>query len=215
MRKAPTYSIDQWLAAPTQLAAPADIPVPLAPLITALRNAKPEQLSSNDPVATRIADQQAAVLVLLKDAAVGPEVVLLQRSDTLRHHPGEIAFPGGSREPTDRDPTATALREATEEVGLDPRGVDPLLTLPRLLIPASGFDVTAVIAHWRHPASIHPVHPEETRRVLTIALPELDNPARWHAFRTRGWTGPATYLDAATRLWGYTAEVLAFMADNL
>ena len=86
LRKAPTYSTDQWLAAPTQLAAPADIPTPLVPLITALRTAKPE-LSSNDPVATRIADRQAAVLVLLKDATVGPEVVLLQRSDTLRHHP--------------------------------------------------------------------------------------------------------------------------------
>jgi 8-oxo-dGTP pyrophosphatase MutT (NUDIX family) len=190
-------------------------PLPLVPRITALRHAKPEQLSSNDPVATRIADQQAAVLVLLEDGAVGPEVVLLQRSDTLRHHPGEIAFPGGSREPTDRDPTATALPEATEEVGLDPRGVDPLLTLPRLLIPASGFDVTAAIAHWRHPASIHPVHPEKTRRVLTIALSELDNRARWHTFRIRGWTGPATYLDVATRLWGYTAAILGFMADNL
>jgi 8-oxo-dGTP pyrophosphatase MutT (NUDIX family) len=215
MRKAPTYSIDRWLAAPTQLAAPADISAPLVPLITALRTAKPDQLSSNHPVATRIADQQAAVLVLLGDAAVGSEVVLLQRSDTLRHHPGEIAFPGGSREPTDHDPAATALREATEEIGLDPRGVIPLITLPRLLIPASGFDVTAVIAHRRHPGPIHPVHPDETRRVLTIALPEFDNPARWRTLRTRGWTGPATYLDAATRLWGYTAEILAFMAHNL
>jgi 8-oxo-dGTP pyrophosphatase MutT (NUDIX family) len=149
MRNAPTYSIDQWLTAPTQLAAPADISAPLVPPITALRSAKPQQLSTNDPLAARIADQQVAVLVLLKDAAVGPEVVLLQRSDTLRHQPGEIAFPGGSREPTDRDPAATALREATEEIGLDPRGVDPLITLPRLLIPASGFDVTALIAHWR------------------------------------------------------------------
>jgi hypothetical protein len=48
LRKAATYSIDQWLAAPTQLAAPAYIPAPLVPLITALRIAKPEQLSSND-----------------------------------------------------------------------------------------------------------------------------------------------------------------------
>jgi hypothetical protein len=153
MRNAPTYSIDQWLTAPTQLAAPADISAPLVPPVTALRSAKPEQLGTNDPLAARIADQQVAVLVLLKDAAVGPEVVLLQRSDTLRHQPGEIAFPGGSREPTDRDPAATALREATEEIGLDPRGVDPLITLPRLLIPASGFDVTALIAHWRQTGS--------------------------------------------------------------
>lgn len=59
------------------------------------------------------------------------------------------------------------------------------------------------------------MHPDETRRVLTIAPPELDNPAHWHTFRTRGWTGPAIYLDAAARLWGYNAEILAFVAQNL
>ena len=82
----------------------------------------------------------------------------------------KMTFPGGTREPTDRDPAATALREAAEEIGLDPHDVVPMITLPRLLIRASGFDVTAVIACWRRPSPIRPVDPAETRRVFTVAL---------------------------------------------
>jgi 8-oxo-dGTP pyrophosphatase MutT (NUDIX family) len=214
-QRPPTYTIDQWIAAPTHLAQPVDIAAQLIPLATALSTAQPNLLSTNDPPATRVAARQADVLVLLRETPLGPESVLLQRSDTLRHHPGEVAFPGGAREPTDRDPAATAMREAAEEVGLDPHGVVPLITLPRLLIRASGIDVTAVVAHWRRPSPIHPVDPAETRRVFTIALSELDNPARWHNHQVDHWVGPATLLDATTRLWGYTAELLAYMARNL
>jgi 8-oxo-dGTP pyrophosphatase MutT (NUDIX family) len=211
----PTYTVDDWISAPTLLVDPVDIPGPLVPLITALRNARPEQLSVNDPPATQIADRQAAVLVVLRDAPRGPEVVLLQRSNKLRDHPGEVAFPGGSREPTDRDPAATALREASEEVGIDTSVVVPMVVLPRLLIRASGFDVTAVIARWCRPSPICPVDAAETHRVFTVALAELADPTRWHEYRLGGWVGPATFLDGTTRLWGYTAELLAFMSRHL
>ncbi len=211
---APTYTVDDWLAA----AGPEDdavtVPGRLVGLVSALRTATPGQLNINDPVATRIADRQAAVLILLADTSDGPEVVLLQRSSTLRNHPGEIGFPGGSRESTDRDPAATALREAAEEIGLDPSGVDPLLTLPRLHIGVSDFDVTGVVAHWRQPGPVHPVNPGETHRVLTVALPDLDNPDRWHHYRCNDWSGPATFLDDGARLWGYTAEILLYMSKN-
>jgi 8-oxo-dGTP pyrophosphatase MutT (NUDIX family) len=212
---APTYSIDQWLTAPTQIAEPAHVPHQLARLVTALRTAKPEQLSTNDAPATSVADRQAAVLILLKSATKAPEVILLQRSNALRHHPGEIAFPGGTREPTDRDPAATAVREAAEEIGLKPHSVKPLIALPRLHIRASSFDVTAVIAHWHQPGPIQPADPTETQRVFGIALSDLDDPDRWHIHHADNWTGPATFLDTTTRLWGYTAEILAYMARNL
>ena len=211
----PTYTIDEWITAPTRLVEPADIPDPLVPLITALSAARSDELSVNDPPATRVAVRQAAVLVLLRESPRGPESVLLQRSDKLRDHPGEVAFPGGTREPTDRDPAATALREAAEEIGLDPHDVVPMITLPRLLIRASGFDVTAVIACWRRPSPIRPVDPAETRRVFTVALSELASPARWHEYHFGDWVGPATFLDGTTRLWGYTAELLAYMSRNL
>ncbi len=212
---APSYTVDQWISAPTRLAEPADIPEPLVHLMTALSAARPEQLSVNDPPATEVAARQAAVLVLLQESPRGPEAVLLQRSNNLRDHPGEVAFPGGSREPTDRDPAATALREAAEEIGIDPRDVVPLITLPRLLIRASSFDVTAVVAHWQRPSPIRPVDPAETHRAFTMALSELADPARWHEYRFGYWVGPATFLDGTTRLWGYTAELLAYMARNV
>jgi 8-oxo-dGTP pyrophosphatase MutT (NUDIX family) len=211
---APAYTVDDWLAAAGPENDAAIIPSRLVRLVTALSTAPPDQLNTNDPIATDIADRQAAVLVLLKDTRDGPEVVLLQRSYTLRHHPGEIAFPGGAREATDRDPTATALREAAEEIGLNPSSVDPLITLPRRHIAASGFDVTAVIAYWRQPGPVHPVHRAETHRVFTLALRELDNPDRWHQYHCNDWAGPATFVDAATRLWGYTAEILLYMSKN-
>jgi 8-oxo-dGTP pyrophosphatase MutT (NUDIX family) len=211
----PTYTLDQWISAPTQLAEPADVPVHIRGLLAALCDARPEQLSTNDPPATAVADRQAAVLVLLSDSEQGLSVVLLRRSNVLRDHPGEVAFPGGSREPGDRDPAATALREATEEINLDPDSAIPLISLPRLLIRASGFDVTAVIAYWREPGSVQPVDPAETDRVFTVALSTLSDAARWHHYETGYWSGPAIFLDGHTRLWGYTAELLAFMAHYI
>ena len=209
-----TYTVDDWLVAAGPKNDAAIIPGRLVRLVTALSTAPSCELNTNDPVATHIADRQAAVLVLLNDTDDGPEVVLLQRSYTLRHHPGEIAFPGGSRESTDRNPAATALREGAEEIGLDPSSVDPLVTLPRLHIGVSGFDVTAVVALWRQPGPVYPVNPAETHRVLTVALPDLDNPDRWHQYQCNDWSGPATFLDGGARLWGYTAEILLYMSKN-
>jgi 8-oxo-dGTP pyrophosphatase MutT (NUDIX family) len=209
------YSVDQWISAPSSIVESDEIPSYLSTLIGALRVVRPEQLSTNDPLATRVADRQAAVLILLRASLRGPEVVLLQRNNALRDHPGEVGFPGGAREPTDPGPVATALREAWEEVGIDPASVTPLITLPRLLIRASGFDVTAVVADWRRPHPIHPVDQSETQRVIAIALAELNPAARWFHYRASGWSGPATLLDAGTRLWGYTAELLAYMSRNV
>jgi 8-oxo-dGTP pyrophosphatase MutT (NUDIX family) len=210
----PTYSVHDWLAAAGPKNDVAIVPARLVRLVTALSTALPGQLNTNDPVATHIADRQAAVLVLLNDTSDGPEVVLLQRSYTLRHHPGEIAFPGGARESTDRNPAATALREAAEEIGLNPSSVDPLITLARFHIGVSGFDVTAVVALWRQPGPVYPVNPAETHRVLTVALPDLDNPDRWQQYQCNDWSGPATFLDGGARLWGYTAEILLYMSKN-
>ena len=165
------YTVDDWLAAAGPKNDAAIIPGRLVRLVTALSTAPPGQLNTNDPVATHIAERQAAVLVLLNDTSDGPEVVLLQRSYTLRHH-------------------------------------------PRRHIGVSGFDVTAVVAHWRQPGPIYPVNPAETHRVLTVALPDLDNPDRWHQYQCNDWSGPATFLDGGARLWGYTAEILLYMSKN-
>src|SRR5262245_14688314 len=89
----------------------------------------------------------SAVLVLLgEDPATGPDVLVLQRAATRRTHAGQPAFPGGAAEPDDADSAATALREANEEVGLDPASVQVIRYLPTLWIPVSDFLVTPVLA---------------------------------------------------------------------
>ena len=193
-----------------------DTPDWLLPLISAVRDAQPDQLSTNDPPARQIADRQAAVLILLGRAeADGAEVVLTQRAAGLRDHPGEISFPGGSWEPDDTSPVETALREAAEETGVDPARISPLLLLARLFIRASGFDVTAVLGYWHRPSPLAPTDPVETRRVFTVPLRELAQPHRWHDYTAPGWHGPSIRLDPDTFLWGYTAEVLAFMSRHV
>jgi 8-oxo-dGTP pyrophosphatase MutT (NUDIX family) len=91
----------------------------------------------------------AAVLVLVfPDEDGEARIVLTERTDRGGHHSGEVSFPGGSAEPGDADPVATALREAAEEVGLDvaAAGVRVLGTLSGQWIPVSNFHVTPVVA---------------------------------------------------------------------
>ena len=114
---------------------------------------------------------------------------------------------------------STPLREAAEETGVDPAGVTPLLLLPRLLprlfIRASGFDVSAVVGYWHQPSLLAPTDPAETERAFSIALHELAQPRRWLEYAVAGWRGPSTRLDGGVLLWGYTAEVLMFMSNNI
>jgi 8-oxo-dGTP pyrophosphatase MutT (NUDIX family) len=188
-----------WLAHRADMVNIDDTPEWLIPTVTALGRAEPHQLSKNDPPAQDIATRQAAVLILLGGQRTsGPEVVLLRRARGLRDHPGEAAFPGGGWEAGDASPVDTALREAAEETGVEPAGVDPLLILPRLHIRASGFDVTAVVGYWRKPSPIGPVDPTETEHVFTVPLRELAPSARWQEYATASWRGPSTYLDDDT-----------------
>ena len=110
----------------------------LRPLVTAARDIDAVTLS-NHRIPPPADGRRAAVLVLFgEDAAHGPDVLLMERASTLRDHPGQVAFPGGGADPTDADPVHTALREAEEETGLLPSGVQPLALLPNLFIPPSG-----------------------------------------------------------------------------
>ena len=157
-----------------------------------------------------VAERQAAVLILIAtDRADGPDVLLQQQAATLRDHAGEVAFPGGARDAGDPTPTATAIREAAEEVGVHPAAVEPLILLPRLHISPSRFDVTGVLAHWRVPAPVSVIDPGETSRVMRIPFTALADPDDRIMLKTRsGWHGPAFVLDGAV-VWGYTGEILA------
>src|SRR6201999_1596281 len=102
-----------------------------------------------------------------------------------------------------------AIRETTEETGVDPTAIAPLILLPRLHIPPSRFDVTGVLAHWRAPSPVAAQDDAETAGVLRVALDRLADPANRIVLRhSSGWRGPAFRIDEKL-IWGYTGEVLS------
>jgi 8-oxo-dGTP pyrophosphatase MutT (NUDIX family) len=154
----------------------------------------------------------SAVLILLGEQD-GPDVLVLQRSDTMRTHAGQPAFPGGAADPTDADAAATALREASEEVGLDPATVQVVAELPTLWIPVSNFLVTPVLAWWREPHPVHAVDVAEVARVERLPVRELVDPAnRLRVRHPSGWIGPA-FRVRDMLVWGFTAGVLSTLLE--
>lgn len=156
----------------------------------------------------------SAVLVVLGEQPSGePDVLILQRAATLRTHAGQPAFPGGAADPGDADARATALREAQEEVGLDPASVTVLAELPKLWIPVSRFVVTPVLAWWHSPHPVHPRQPEEVAHVARLTVGELVEPAnRLRVRHPSGWIGPAFQVRGML-VWGFTAGVLSVLLD--
>jgi 8-oxo-dGTP pyrophosphatase MutT (NUDIX family) len=166
------------------------------------------------PVAPMGDPRASAVLVLFGEEPVaGPYVLVLERAVTLRYHPGQIAFPGGATDPGDADATATALREAREEIGLDPSGVDVVATLPPLWIPVSNYLVTPVLAWWAAPHEVRPVDLAEVARVDRLTVAELIEPRnRLRLRHPEGWVGPA-FRTRDMLVWGFTAGVLAALLE--
>jgi 8-oxo-dGTP pyrophosphatase MutT (NUDIX family) len=150
----------------------------------------------------------AAVLILFGEGAEGPDLLLLQRADTMRKHAGQPAFPGGGIDPGDGGPVGAALREAEEETGLDPSGVMVLTSMPELYVAHSGYRVTPVVGWWREPSAVAAADPGEVASVARVPLSELTDPA--NRLRIRG---PSGYLGPAFRargmlIWGFTAALL-------
>jgi 8-oxo-dGTP pyrophosphatase MutT (NUDIX family) len=101
------------------------------------------------------------------------------------------------------------LREAEEETGLDPSGVQVIATLPELFLPPSGFVVTPVIGWWREPSPVRVVDRGEVERVVRVPLSELLDPARRYCVRhPSGYVGPAFDVRGLV-VWGFTAGLLS------
>lgn len=182
------------------------LPAWLHPLVDALDGVTFADLSRFGPPEDG-SGRESAVLIALAETVDGPGVLLLERAATLRTHAGQVAFPGGATDPGE-DPPATALREATEEVGLDPATVEVVTTLPALYLPPSGFVVTPVLAWWREPHPVRAVAASEVARVAVVPISELTDPA--NRFRVRhpsGFFGPG-FEASGLFVWGFTAGLL-------
>jgi 8-oxo-dGTP pyrophosphatase MutT (NUDIX family) len=185
------------------------VPDWLRRVVEATRDLDPTMFRRFSPPSADARD--AAVLILLGEHETrGPDVLLQLRAEGGAHS-GQVAFPGGSSEPGDDGPVATALREAVEETGLDPSGVRPLALLPQLHIPVSGFHVTPVLAHWETPSRVWAVDPAESAAVARVPIAELADPANRFTCRgPSGFLGPAFALPGML-VWGFTAALLTLL----
>lgn len=151
----------------------------------------------------------AAVLVAVLDRPGGAELLLTERAAHLKRHAGQIAFPGGRCDPGDPSAEAAALREAKEEVGLDPENVELVGRLAPY-VTVTGFAVTPVVALVRSNGSWRP-DPNEVADVFEAPLAHLMDPAH-HEIRSGAWRGAARRYHAISyggrSIWGATAGML-------
>jgi 8-oxo-dGTP pyrophosphatase MutT (NUDIX family) len=150
----------------------------------------------------------SAVLVLFGDGPGGPDLLFIQRSEGLRLHAGQPAFPGGAIDDGDGGPVGAALREAVEEVGLDPAGVDVVGTLPEVFIPRTGFRVVPVLAWWRRPSAVAPVDAGEVAAVERVGVAELADPATRVMVRAPGGRTTPAFRVRGMLIWGFTAALV-------
>ncbi|HZP26824.1 MAG TPA: CoA pyrophosphatase [Dehalococcoidia bacterium] len=160
----------------------------------------------------------AAVLLLLFEAADEAHVLLIERTQNVTQHKGQVAFPGGSREESDADVVETALREAEEEVGLARAEVEVIGRLDDM-ITRTGYLVSPVVGVLRPGASREFIPQEwEVARVLEVPLGHLADPANF-GMMPRELRGRMVELQTfhwgGLQIWGATAEILRGFLDLL
>lgn len=158
----------------------------------------------------------AGVLVPVEITDARPHVILTKRASHLKHHPGQIAFPGGKQDETDKDVTAAALREAWEEIGLPPENVDVLGLLPSHETVTS-FTITPVVGLVRGPFEVRP-EVGEVEEVFRVPLDHVLTRALYST-QSRYWRGQKRHYFTVPfgpyYIWGATARILRGLAERV
>jgi 8-oxo-dGTP pyrophosphatase MutT (NUDIX family) len=193
---------------------------PFAPVLRALG---PDSAGSSDfdlnpdvtlPPNRKLRD--AGVLIALLDDPDGLRLVLTKRNSALKHHPGQIAFPGGKVDPGDDGPVGAALRESREEIGLDPANVEILGALaPHETV--TSFNVTPVVGRVLRPFTPVP-EAGEVDEVFTVPFAHVTDPANYQ-IQSRLWRGSKRSYFVVPYgpyyIWGATARILRALADRM
>ncbi|PYB75548.1 CoA pyrophosphatase [Rhizobium wuzhouense] len=160
--------------------------------------------------------RDAAVLVAVIDDADEARVILTKRTDKLRKHAGQIAFPGGGIDEADLSPEEAALREAEEEIGLDRRFVETVGRLPQYLA-GTGFRIQPVLAVVQ-PGFVITPNPDEVESVFEVPLSFLMNPDN-HRQDSRVWQGAVRHFYVMPyrerHIWGITAGIIRTLYERL
>ncbi|MCV6825586.1 MULTISPECIES: CoA pyrophosphatase [Halocynthiibacter] len=158
--------------------------------------------------------REAAVLVPIIDTESGPSLILTKRASHLKHHPGQIAFPGGKRDQGDKDLTATALREAREEIGLAPENVD-VVGVVSAHETVTGFTVSPILGYVRD-EFVPQAEQGEVAEIFRVPLAHVLNPDRF-TIESRFWRGVERKYYVVPYgpyyIWGATARILRRLAE--
>lgn len=179
------------------------------PMSTELERTLRSAFADRDPVTLTMPEARAAAVLI--PIYPGPEPILIftVRSESLPSHKGQISFPGGSIDPDDPTPEAAALREAHEEIGLDPTGVKIVGRLDDMPTFVSGYIVSPIVGFLEARPQLS-ANPAEVAHVLEIPLEDLvDEIRREPGFSDRGRTYPTeAWVWNEHVIWGVTARLL-------
>jgi len=163
--------------------------------------------------------RMSAVLVPLFPREEELFLLLVERSDSLKRHPGQVAFPGGAREKLDRGPVETALREFTEETGIPAERVEVVGALREVRVYSSGFTIFPVVGYLSSGVAHGDLSLDgnEVKRVLEVPLKQLERPPRMENPSGGGQDClfPVYRLDGGATLWGASARIVLDLTRSL